>query len=800
GGTVFIAARLVTAEWSQLAGAVYVAGSQDDATAAVLALQAAVAARQGYASGIVLMDGTTLYDTVEGMKAAVEPASWGTGTLAQLQGSAWKVGMALALQTGGWTANTHAAADAGGGAGGTYGAGLANGEPGPAGAPGAKTIVPVPSEQQWPASGLADLLYLHPEQCALLLQKARLLYYTGDPVSNPSAIADALVLLQRLIQRTAPFAAYDPDAPPVGDALYDAYTDPSCLDTLGSSDCIGTLGDVHRTASMLVQQIRSGLDVFSHPYDFTPLGSYDFYQSELTQMLEWFAVLEAGYNGYFQALQDGTDAQQPLRGTIAEAQSVIAQARSENAALFSAAASTLSAIRAFTPTLRSQLTTLDGLIAQFQQQIEDAFDFDLKTFISALGQVAFAPESGFMWAAQAGELAYTFSSTITGADGTPIPKDYLLSEVSAIDGTVDSINEGYRPASDGTLDPTDPGGNMLIAQAQAFDAAIAPVRARFKTITDEIDTAFGAYLQTVQQRNQRILDYNAMILMIGQREQLIADTKAKRAALSATLLQGYSPDLPVMTAFVSRAYHRARDLVLGTLYQANHAFRFWALNDTDVVSETLAGADPSAIGSALLADVQVSLLHQYQVAVESFGSQAQQYPDTPGQTGIEVPLTPAQLELLRKNRNVIVRISPPTDGDDSDDNPFAGFADVRVTRVRLWLTGAKVTGGSAGGSPVHVNLTHTGRETIVDVQGNPFAFSHPPVTKAFIFDAVDGTIVQDGDFLYAPIGVETTYALIGPFTSWQVQLAAADNPHLDLSGLTDARFEFHFTNYPASVS
>lgn len=82
------------------------------------------------------------------------------------------------------------------------------------------------------------------------------------------------------------------------------------------------------------------------------------------------------------------------------------------------------------------------------------------------------------------------------------------------------------------------------------------------------------------------------------------------------------------------------------------------------------------------------------------------------------------------------------------DNPFAGFANVRVTKVRLWADGVTTADGQ-----LQVRITHTGNETVVSQHNQGYPFSHDPVTLLEY------------------------------------------NVELDLSGLTSATLEFHITSY-----
>src|SRR6476646_5993235 len=89
---------------------------------------------------------------------------------------------------------------------------------------------------------------------------------------------------------------------------------------------------------------------------------------------------------------------------------------------------------------------------------------------------------------------------------------------------------------------------------------------------------------------------------------------------------------------------------------------------------------------------------------------------TPWRTSAPIPIRsiascchspPSRFSTLTLCRSVMVSIPPVRSWTTSDDNPFYGLTDVRITGVRVWLTFAD---GATYQGDVQIELTHSGPE------------------------------------------------------------------------------------------
>jgi hypothetical protein len=114
------------------------------------------------------------------------------------------------------------------------------------------------------------------------------------------------------------------------------------------------------------------------------------------------------------------------------------------------------------------------------------------------------------------------------------------------------------------------------------------------------------------------------------------------------------------------------------------------------------------------------------------------------------------------------------------------MAEVRVTHARVYLHGAALAG------PGHINLTitHSGKETIVSRQDRVYSFAHVLRNSTFAYEPVGEQIYIDATFQVsnASGARDDELALIGPFTTWVIQLNNRNEVYLN--GLTAIEIDF----------
>lgn len=274
---------------------------------------------------------------------------------------------------------------------------------------------------------------------------------------------------------------------------------------------------------------------------------------------------------------------------------------------------------------------------------------------------------------------------------------------------------------------------------------------------------------------------NALSVTIGNNE---GDTSKLQEVVSKNL-KDMGPLLNCLDTLLSAA----RSRLLYRLYCSARAYRFATLTDTNLVTSALGAQLPSELGSAIFADCRDRISSLLLEGINERARPAQQFPP-PGGRGIEWPLAPELVEQLKVGKEVefcLDQVTPTTGG-----SPFAGLANIRLTKVRPILAGARTRNGQ-----MHVELIHLGSETIANAKGETFSFTHNRVPTIFVsrLGGKPDDIVIDGDLAY-DFRRNRKYGLFGPFGWWKLKVSDVYNDGLDLSGLTGVVLEFYGTCDP----
>ncbi|RXS80450.1 hypothetical protein EST92_17550 [Streptomyces sp. TM32] len=682
-----------------------------------------------------------------------------------------------------------AAIDVSGGAYGTYGPGAPPGHDGKKGPQGSKAVVVFGSPEELAGSDFPSFFLVHPSQCARLLEAIRLRYLVLDPVNDPQAVTDLSGLLSRLHDRTELFAGLR-DGSPL--ARYYAERERR----FGTVDAVAQLRHIHVQCTALLAQLHSGQDSYGYEPHTVPLGSFQFYKDTLDRMIGNFDDIERNYHAYFEKLVRNAASMDQIRNAREQNTATVAEAR-ERLRLVQATipgmAFIIAGYESVLPDLRARL---DVKIAEFTDRLHAKFDFEFDHLVSALTTLAFAPESKFMMLMQAGGFLYQGTSTLADESGVEVKRDYLIREAKTVGGDIDALLEGYRSLDNGTYQPEDPGAGKLIAEETQFRNTFQRFKNSMGNELREVEEALTAYIEKIQERNNQILRYNAAIILAARDASTIKATEERSAALDERALATMDPGLPDLVSFVSRLYYASRDHIMRTLNLTARAYRFWALSDRNLIAEAYGDKGVSDIGHAALVHASNTILNAYGQAVEKFGTGSTPFPAKPRDQGLLLEIPDYQVEMFRECRNITVSPVLARAETDLEESLFARMSNVRVSRVRAWIKGARTRSNQ-----LRVRITHTGPETIVGTNGSEFEFDHEPVVKNFMYDLASGRIFQDADFGIEPIRDpgSQTYAPVGPFATWQIEVEPSANPGVDLSGVTGVTLEFHGSSYAFHV-
>ncbi|QDG52928.1 hypothetical protein FIV42_19930 [Persicimonas caeni] len=622
-----------------------------------------------------------------------------------------------------------------------------------------------------------DFVFAHPDQCDMLLAKAEMAYFTGTDEHLQSAI----IWARRVFERTSFAKDLDDDS-----ALRALYADKQA--SLGIHAGIEQLAQINDRAGQMLNQMKVGKDYFDHAATWAPLTSLDFLRSILDQQLSNLETIEASYTAYFDALAEQKATFKQLRAMRAKAHHAISAARNKLEMLEGMADDTARAIELYEPQIEAKKDALEEELAKAKDDITSRFSFNFNDLVNGLTMVAFAPQK-FMIALQVTDLLYKGAFTVPNDKGVDVNKSYLIKHVASCKADVDSLIEGYEQQKDGSVKIDDPGAAKLVVAKKQLDKFLGEFSERLGDQLEAVDKAFDAYINTIIARNNLVLRYNAIVNTEAKYLQRIANYEQKLDEMSDEGLDKLRPDLPAISNFITRMYYDARDEVLQTLYGCSKAYRFWALSEHDLLEESFAGYLPPQINAAILRGAQTKLLGELERAVETLRRPPQHFPPPSNPQGsVELSLSDEQVDALRQDGAVIFQLEPVYPWTPRSESPFAGWANIRLDKARVWLPGASTADGV-----FNIDITQMGTEELVDPNGASYEFTHDPIHISFRYrDGETPQIMEDGDI---GTGSQRRFAPVGPFAWWRIEVNDTYNSELNLENLEGITLEFWGTNY-----
>ena len=615
---------------------------------------------------------------------------------------------------------------------------------------------------------------------------------------------------------------------------------------------------VNQSAWTAYTNYNNGLDYFGKTPEFSPIVSLATYLTFLEKSLETFKEIEDTVGPYFKSLHAETDEINKLQTAIGMTDKSLALLNtriSDTKAALYGKNKVWDTIDDLNTKLGSKTKNLKKKLGGFAKQVDEAFGLSVDTFFNCLSQLSFTnvhePASALaMGVSQLGTMGREARTKVLNKYGEPVNKSWLLDQIEVIGEEADLKSE-FKRRADGSL--SHEGSDRLLIQLDKF-------RDQCKLFYGSVEDArkvrqeLDEYIEAITKRNRHIDYYNLLA-----RELLLLDAEVERQQLQKTEVEGAlahneAPGLPAMTMFVSGLYEQAKAICVSDFYHAYRAYCFWALEPFSNFYAKF-GRTPGAITHSHLkfakgkldADLLEALGKNYRTP-NHFPSRS----DVVGTMGCVVVLTkgfhPDFFAELVSSGEAEFELDPPTKNSEGtkDDpfrptnaawsgserppqdlyfNPFAGMADVRLTKVRVWLAGEENT------LDHNVRLIHLGDEQFRGRDDKPYPkrldppeqedqdqrkpryVRHEPVPIPFNYNAEGlsydeknrafrpGKLFervvrsQDGDLRFPENGISDVaaigkYAPIGPFGKWRLEVPRTENS-LDLSTLNAVVIDFH---------
>jgi len=652
-------------------------------------------------------------------------------------------------------------------------------------------------------------------------------------------------------------APYAVAAPAVGDgnrqkAVQKAV---SCLDfILAMTNAVdeksfdtATKKDLESSLQALKQNSAAN-DYFGLPFDWVPLEPFGYHAEALDKSLNYLHDTEQAFLEFWKARNDVTRANSQLHVALTQAENAERQIATEIAATHLSLKLSNQAIIEGDNECETAKNKLDSKLGKWKDTVKSAFGVSWGGVFNFLQQMAFfpvsmpaetppgprkadptkhprrregepeptAPAAGHsnpfgQWSmvlGQGGQLVHDAINNIVTDSGESISKEHVLGKIRLIEKNFKEAVK-VKQKGDGSYELDEP--NKLLMAQEALDELLNDFYSYPEA--KRVEDAMENYVRAVLNRNDEMLQFNLYFISLGK---LLTEKKlneAQRAKIRELINEVAKPDLGARTSVMRAIYDHQRDFAIARLYKAARAFSFWMVKPYNPLQIAFEAADPDTFDR-----LDYSVLHKAQMDMinkdfEGFEERSKNelvyFPgvEDPNATGvffeIKREIFPALFEALEKNLHVQIRLRACRKNDER--HPFAGWANVRLTKARAWMVGMSTKSGNH-----KVDLIHEGEETVVTVEDQPYRLKHYAKQISLEYDGrdlasdyenINGNIRvkhvakkfkrggSDGD-LFKTLD-KKHICPIGPFATWTVSVTKESNLGLNLSNCNVIALEFH---------
>ena len=316
----------------------------------------------------------------------------------------------------------------------------------------------------------------HPDQCAMVVNLAKLDYYIDSEASKKSATERLMRLHDRLL-----FI----DGLQASDSIYKAYQTaevrlhvlprPQAASATVELASISRLREVAAEVDDLLRQIAGGLDFYGHKAEWVPRGSREFYDNLTMAMLSNAQLIEKAHETYRNADKDTAKKTTAVREVRNQAHVGAEAARDYIEQLRPLLEATVIAIGSMDFHMKE---CKNELLQKMQDQIaaikrvEEKLGADFGDIVEAATMVAFCPNPAMVLIQGAG-LTYKAvkDAKIENDDGEPgIKKDLLVKKMSSLEKGTNALVQGYKAskADDHAATIDDPSATKLLTKKEDF--------------------------------------------------------------------------------------------------------------------------------------------------------------------------------------------------------------------------------------------------------------------------------------------------------------------------------------------
>ncbi|KNG85207.1 hypothetical protein ANOM_008083 [Aspergillus nomiae NRRL 13137] len=624
--------------------------------------------------------------------------------------------------------------------------------------------------------------YIFPEQCQMLLNKADSQFFSQEWKARGPAVEQYEQLIRRLnvVQTLATDGKADKSS-----GFWAAIS--GLEETLKvTRNSAGQLKAIHGQAKSRLNRLILGQDMFGHGHTWVPRLSFDYYARTLEDQLNVLKEIEDLESKYRDAFQKDAVTETLIDAGI-DKMGYAAQEAKNKIALLTGSNEKHQKIKeeVVRLQLKCDLDIFEGLCTLTS----------LKKDLRSLKKLY--------------DLYREALTDVKDQNGKLFNKEYVMGQITECTDSLESLKSALRTAKDNTIALDDPKALKVMAKKEDIEKLMQ----KFANAIEEgsrkkIQGALDAYIATILQRNEAVVDYNSFIHLLFEARHDEEYARAQAMSMADKKLD-LDPTIPAVSLWLRKTRDNFQLQLMQRLDFASRAVKFWGLKKDLEQSEPgpLRNSQKLKLDRVDLDNAFENILNRYAGDVRSV------WPGSLDEQGLFYDLTESELVELttgQKENGQPEMVYKVSLNFAPGDSPFgAGRADVRLEEVRFWLVGASVRPDGLGRQRILVHIEHLGPEVFEDDNHDRLEFSHDMLTIPFEYDAARVSSTKDltsramlsqqnalrgswtGGLKREEAG---SIAAVGPFATWRLVVRESENPELDMSKVASAHVEFRGAN------
>ena len=355
------------------------------------------------------------------------------------------------------------------------------------------------------------------------------------------------------------------------------------------------LVELHTRATSLLSRLRQGQNFYAKPRNFVPLLSLEYYKQQVTALLGIAGHIEDTYASYLGAEGKAQDQLAALNEVISKSRESLDKLQTTLDALTKQKNQTQDSISQLTVAQEAQSQVVTLAQAAFKsaldRQLAGCSFADILSAVKTIVQVGQAAYGGVV-AIQSAVGALTQEAAGAMAN--------VIKQIEVVGKSIASIQEKWGKISS-LIDPQKPDAEKLVMDKDDFDNVMKPFlnlpeAAAFKSRVHD-------FLDIVQSRNQKVYEYNIMLVTENELRDQISQKSAELERIKNSLAKQKDPTLPEMRLYMEGLYQQMKSQILRLLYEENQALEYMTLQPSAFPAEDRSVADLGGIHANIITKI-----------------------------------------------------------------------------------------------------------------------------------------------------------------------------------------------------